>query len=166
MFKPGQLTQIQTDNHLLVQLLNQNARVPTRGTAEAAGYDLYSAEHTVIPPHSRAIVSTEISILVTPGTYGRITPRSGLAMKHSMAIAEDVLDADYRGPVIVRLVNNSSIPFEVNVGDRIAQLILECIQTPEVSKVDSLPEIVRGNKGFGSTGVAETPILDRKVMAV
>ena len=66
----------------------------------------------------------------------------------------------YRGPVIVRLVNNSNIPFEVNVGDRIAQLILECIQTPEISKVDSLPETVRVDKGFGSTGIAETPILD------
>ena len=62
--------------------------------------------------------------------------------------------------MIVRLVNNSNIPFEVNVGDRIAQLILECIQTPEISKMDSLPETVRGDKGFGSTGIAETPILD------
>ena len=60
-----QLAQIQRDNHLLVLLLSQNARVPTRGTAEAAGYDMYSAEHTVIQPHSRAKVSTEISILVT-----------------------------------------------------------------------------------------------------
>ena len=166
MFKPGQLPQIQRDNHLLVQLLSQSARVPTRGTAEAAGYDLYSAEHTVIPPHSRTKVSTEISILVTLGTYGRIAPRSGLAMKHSIDIAAGVLDADYRGTVIAGLVNNSRIPFEVKVGDRIAQLILECIQTPEVSKVDFLPETVRAYKGFGSTGVAETPILDRKIMAV
>ena len=87
-------------------------------------------------------------------------------MKHSINIAAGVLDADYRGPVIVGLVNNSNIPFEVNVGDRIAQLILECIQTPKISKVDSLPETVRGDKGLGSTGVAETLILDRKVMAV
>ena len=121
MFKPGQFTQIQRDNHLLVQLLNQNARVPTGGTAEPAGYDLYIAEQTVIPPQSRAKVSTEICILVTPGTYGRIAPRSGLAMKHLIDIAAGVLDADYRGPVIVGLVNNSNIPFEVNVGDRIAQ---------------------------------------------
>ena len=74
LFKPGQLAQIQRDNHLLVQLLSQNARVPTRGTTEAAGYDLYSAEHTIIAPQSRAKVSTEISILVTTGTYGRIAP--------------------------------------------------------------------------------------------
>ena len=127
---------------------------------------MYSAEHSVIPPHSRAKVSIEIYILVTTGTYGRIAPRSGLAMKHSIDIAAGVLDADYRGPVIVGLVNNSSIPFEVNVRDRIAQLILEYIQMLEVSKVDSLPETVRGNQGFGSTGVAENPILDRKGMAV
>ena len=87
---------------------------------------MYSAEHTVIPPHSCAKVSTEISILVTPSTYGRIAPRSGFAIKHSIDIAAGVLDADYRGPVILGLVNNSGIPFEVNVGDRRAQLILKC----------------------------------------
>ena len=87
-------------------------------------------------------------------------------MKHSIDIAASVLDADYRGPVVVELVINSNIHFEVNVGDKIAQLILECIQTPEISKVDSLPERVGGDKGFGSTGVAGTPALDRKVMAV
>ena len=127
---------------------------------------MYSAEHTIIAPQSHAKVSTEISILVTTGTYGRIAPRSGLAMKHSIDIAAGVLNADYRGPVIVGLVNDSNLPFEGNVGDRIAQFILECIQMPEISKVDSLPETERGNKGFGSTGVAETPILDRRVMAV
>ena len=161
MFKPGQLVKIPRDNHLLVQLLSQNARVPIRGTAEAAGFDLFSAEQTVIPPQSCVKVSTEISILVTSGTYGRITPRSGLAMKYSIDIAAGVLDADYKGPVIVGLISNSNIPFEVKVGDRIAQLILECIQIPEISKVDSLLEMVRGNTGFGSTDVAETPILDR-----
>ena len=166
IFELGQLAQIQRDNHLLVPLLSQKAKVPTRGTIEAAGYDLYSAEHTVKPPHSRPKVSTEISILVTPSTYGRIAPRSGLAMKHSIDIAAGVLDADYRGPVIVGLVNNSNILFEVNVGDRIAQLLVECIQTPEISKVDSLPETVRGDKGFGSTSISETPNLDRKVMVV
>ena len=166
MFKPGQLAQIQRNNHLLVQLLSLNARFPTRGTAEAAGYYLCSAEQTVISPQSRAKVSTKISILVTPGTYRRIAPRSGVAMKHSIDIAAGVLDVDYKGPVLVGLINNSNIPFQVKVGDRIAQLILEYMQTPEMSKVDSLPETVRGNKGFGGTGVAETPILDRKVIAV
>ena len=127
---------------------------------------MYSAEHTVIPPHSRAKASTAISILLTTGTYGRSAPRSGLVMKHSIDIGAGVLDADYKGPVILGLVNDSNIPFVVNVVDRIAQLILECIQTPAISKVDYLPELERGDKGFGSTGVAETPILDRKIMAV
>ena len=64
-------------------------------------------------------------------------------MKHKIVIAAGVLDADSRGSILVGLINNSSIPFEVNVVDRIAQLILECIQTPEISKLDSLPEKVR-----------------------
>ena len=120
----------------------------------------------MIPLYSRAKGSTEICILVTSPTCRRIAPQNGLAIKHSIDIAADVLNANYRGSVIVRLINNSSIPFEVNVGVRIAQLILKCIQMPEISKVDSLPETVRGDKGFGSTGVPETPILDRKVMTV
>ena len=121
---------------------------------------MYSAEHTVIPSYSRAKGSTEICILVTSATCRRIAPRNGLAIKHSIDIAAGVLNANYKGSVIVGLINNSSIPFEVNVGVRIAQLILECIQMPEISKVDSLPETLRGDKGFGSTGVPETPILD------
>ena len=80
----------------MVQLVSQNAKVPTRGTAEAAGYDLYSAKHTVILPHSCAKVSTEISILVTSGTYGRIATQSGLPMKYSRDIAAGVFDANYR----------------------------------------------------------------------
>ena len=82
---------------------------------------MYSAEHTIIPPHSCAKISTQISILVTPGTYLRIAPRSELPMNHSIDIAAGVLDVDYRGTMIVGLLNNSHIPLEVNVGDRIPQ---------------------------------------------
>lgn len=80
-------------------------------------------------------------------------PRSGLTWKHSIDVGAGVIDADYRGPVGVILFNHSDVDFEVKVGDRVAQLIIEKIITPEVSEVLDLDSTVRGEGGFGSTGV-------------
>lgn len=80
-------------------------------------------------------------------------PRSGLAWKHSIDVGAGVIDADYRGPVGVILFNHSDVDFEVNTGDRIAQLIIQKIVTPEVTEVESLDSTQRGEGGFGSTGV-------------
>lgn len=82
-----------------------------------------------------------------------IAPRSGLAWKHSIDVGAGVIDADYRGPVGVVLFNHSEVDFEVKAGDRIAQLIVQKIVTPDVEKVDDLDSTVRGSGGFGSTGV-------------
>ena len=83
---------------------------------------------------------------------GRVAPRSGLAVKHSIHTGAGVIDADYRGEVRVVLFNFSDIDFEVKEGDRIAQLILERIYTPEIEVVPVLEETIRGVGGFGSTG--------------
>jgi dUTP pyrophosphatase len=83
---------------------------------------------------------------------GRIAPRSGLAAKHSIQTGAGVIDADYRGQVKVLLFNHGENDFEVKEGDRIAQLVLERIYTPEVVAVEELEESVRGAGGFGSTG--------------
>ena len=85
-------------------------------------------------------------------------PRSGLAWKHSIDTGAGVVDADYRGNVGVILFNFSEIAFEVKAGDRVAQMILERIMTPEVEEVDSLEETVRGAGGYGSTGVSAPPV--------
>ena len=82
-----------------------------------------------------------------------VAPRSGLAWKHSIDVGAGVIDADYRGPVGVILFNHSEFDFEVKEGDRIAQLIIENIITPEVMEVEDLDSTVRGTGGFGSTGV-------------
>ena len=172
MFKPNQLimepeqpTQVILPNQLLICPLSKKGRLPTRGTAGAAGYDLYSAENTVVPPHTRLAVSTDISIMTPTGTYGRIAPRSGLAVKQSIDIAAGVIDADYRGPLKVCLVNNSNTEFTVKEGDRIAQLILESNKTPKAILVDKLQDTECGEKGFGNTGVGQL-IMDHKVMAL
>merc|ERR1719319_237928 len=87
------------------------------------------------------------------GTYARLAPRSGLAWKHGIDVFAGVIDADYRGEVKVILYNTQDEAFTVKTGDRIAQLILEQIATPEVAVVEDLEASVRGSGGFGSTGV-------------
>lgn len=90
--------------------------------------------------------------LTTTSTDGRIAPRSGLAAKHMIDTGAGVIDADYRGQVKVLLFNHGENDFDVKEGDRIAQLVLERIYTPEVLEVQELEESVRGAGGFGSTG--------------
>ncbi|KAF1951928.1 dUTP diphosphatase [Byssothecium circinans] len=140
------------EQSLQVQLLSDKAKAPTKGSAFAAGHDLYSARDVVIPARGRARVDTDISIAVPAGTYGRVAPRSGLAAKHGIDTMAGVIDADYRGQVGVILANLSEEDFEVKVGDRIAQLIVEKIAMPDVVVVTKLEESVRGAGGFGSTG--------------
>ncbi|KAK4659515.1 Deoxyuridine 5'-triphosphate nucleotidohydrolase [Podospora pseudocomata] len=148
---------------LQVKKLSSTARLPTRGSAFAAGYDLYASKDTTIPARGKALVDTDISIAVPANTYGRIAPRSGLAAKHFIDTGAGVIDADYRGPVKVLLFNHADSDFEVKEGDRIAQLIVERIFTPEVVEVQELEESVRGAGGFGSTGgfgAAAAPVVN------
>ncbi|KAJ7548406.1 hypothetical protein O6H91_07G010500 [Diphasiastrum complanatum] len=139
---------------LQVKKLSPHAILPSRGSALAAGYDLSSAYDALVPARGKELVKTDISITIPAGTYARIAPRSGLAWKHSIDIGAGVIDADYRGPVGVILFNHSDQDFIIKAGDRIAQLILQKIVTPEVIEVDDLEDTVRGVGGFGSTGVA------------
>ena len=133
-----------TPNHLLqVKRHSDYAKVPTRGSLHAAGYDLYSAETKIIPAQGRALIDTQISIVVPEGTYGRIAPRSGLASKFGIATGAGVIDADYRGIIYILLFNLGERDFEISVGDRVAQLILERVATPNIAEVqafdDNLP---------------------------
>ncbi|XP_040580672.1 uncharacterized protein dUTPase [Lepeophtheirus salmonis] len=138
---------------LKVLKLSENATLPSRGSPLSAGYDLYSAVDLEIEPQGgRALVATDISIAVPEGTYGRVAPRSGLALKKGIDVGAGVVDADYRGPLGVVLFNLGVEPFLVKKGDRIAQLICESIVYPEIKEVDSLESTERGDGGFGSTG--------------
>lgn len=140
------------DLKLYIQKLSNRAIVPTRATMLAAGYDIYSACDRVVPARGKVLVDTDIAIAVPIGTYGRIAPRSGLALKASIDVGAGVIDADYRGQVKVLLFNHGDDDFEIKYGDRIAQLVLEKICTPDVIVVESLEETTRGAGGFGSTG--------------
>ncbi|KAL9667721.1 hypothetical protein QQ045_002085 [Rhodiola kirilowii] len=138
---------------LKVKKSSEKAVLPSRASHLSVGYDLSSAVETKIPARGKALVPTDLSIAIPEGTYARVAPRSGLAWKHAIDVGAGVIDADYRGPVGVILFNHSDADFEVKEGDRIAQLILEKIVTPEVVEVEDLDETVRGAGGFGSTGV-------------
>ena len=150
----------------------ENAKLPARQSDCAAGYDLYSAENVVIASHARMLVDTQIIIEIPNGYYGRISPRSGLSLRsidigagvigdHSflyyksniMQYLYNILDSDYRGNIKVLLINNNEYGWHLQIGDRIAQLIIQKIITPDLIVMDSLSETKRGDHGFGSTGL-------------
>ena len=117
---------------LKVQKLNNNAALPKRSTDGAAGYDLCALQDCTIPAGGKGLVKTGLSISFPIGLYARIAPRSGLALKKFIDVGAGVVDSDYRGEVGVVLFNHGDQDFLVKMGDRIAQLILEKIDTPPV----------------------------------
>lgn len=143
-------------DYLLVQKLLDSAIVPTKNNDLDAGYDLYAFDTVTIPAWGKALVSTQISIAVPPGTYGRIASRSGLSVKNDLEVGAGVIDRGYTGEVKIVLRNFSDTEYKVQRGDKIAQLILEnCRQCP-IKAVRNISDIVgrstRGALGFGSSG--------------
>nr|XP_023012863.1 deoxyuridine 5'-triphosphate nucleotidohydrolase-like [Leptinotarsa decemlineata] len=128
------------------------AYIPTKGSLKAAGYDLRSAFDITVPARGKALVDTGLKIELPEGCYGRIAPRSGLAVKNFIDVGAGVVDEDYRGVLKVVLFNHSDTDFEVRSGDRIAQLICEKIYYPVLEEVQELTATERGEGGFGSTG--------------
>lgn len=137
----------------LIKLLVPEAIAPARGSDGAAGYDLSSVVDIVVPALGRVAVATGLAMRVPDGTYGRVAPRSGLAYKYGIDVLAGVIDKDFRGEVKVILFNTSERDYIVKKGDRVAQLVLEKISTPEVAIVDDLEDTLRGVGGFGSTGI-------------
>ena len=140
---------------LKVQKLSNNTALPKRSTDGAVGYDLCASQDCTIPATSKGLVQTGLAISFSIGLYARIAPRSGLAHKQFIDIGVGVVDGDYRGDVGVVLFNHGDKDFEVKMGDRIVQLILEKIDTPPMEEVQGLDDTIHGLGGFGSTGVNE-----------
>ena len=130
--------------------------MPTKGSAKAAGHDLYASERTEIPAGGQVMIGSGIAIQLPHNTYGRIAPGSGLAVKYyRLATNASVIDSDYRGEVKVVLVNQGNQPDRVEQGDRIAQLIIEKITNKELQEVAELDDTIRGNQGFGSSNIED-----------
>jgi dUTP pyrophosphatase len=131
--------------------LTPYALPPTRGSKLAAGLHLRSAYDRTDPAFGKTLVETDLAILLPPGCYGRIAPRSGLALRHHISVEGGVIDADYRGNVCVILFNHSVTPLHIHRGVRIAQIICEKIMYHNICEVQKLNATESGNGGFGST---------------
>ncbi len=149
------ISEFQIDNMssscMKVELAHPFAKAPIRSSEGAAGYDLFACEPAIIEGFGVKMVNTGIKIQIPENTYARIAPRSSMSVK-GIAVGAGVVDYDYRGIVQVIFYNHSKIDYEIKRGDKIAQIILEKIETPEVLIVDSLNNTDRGDGGFGSTG--------------
>ncbi len=140
---------------LRVRRLDPRALLPTRAYPDDAGLDLYALEPLALAPGERSSVRTGIAVEIPTGHAGMVLPRSGLAARHGVALvnAPGLIDAGYRGELRVLLLNTDrESHFSVAPGDRIAQLVVVKIETPEVAEVEELALSERGADGFGSSG--------------
>ena len=128
--------------------------VPSPATPGSAGCDLASAEDGVLEPGARRLFATGISIALPDGYECQLRPRSGLALRHGITLPNSpaTIDSDYRGELLVALVNLGSEPFEVTRGMRIAQMVVARVERVSFRPVEILPDSSRGVSGFGSTG--------------
>lgn len=141
---------------ILVKILRQGAILPTYGSCEAAGADLHACLEApvTIEPGKTAFVPTGIAMEVPKGCAGLVYARSGLACKRGLAPANKVgvVDSDYRGEIMVALHNHAGTPQRIENGERIAQMVITPVLTPEYQIVPELSDTSRGTGGFGSTG--------------
>ena len=143
-------------NPIRVKKLHPNAKLPTYGSAEAAGADLYACldEPVTIPPGETAWIPTGLALEVPKGCAGLVYARSSLGAKRGLAPANKVgvIDSDYRGEIRVVLLNHGKVPQTVENGERVAQFLITPVLTPGYVEVEELSDTDRGTGGFGSTG--------------
>jgi dUTP pyrophosphatase len=140
---------------IAVKRLDPDVPLPRHARASDAGLDLHAAARVVIEPGARALVGTGLAIAIPPGFAGFVLPRSGLALRHGVTVlnAPGLIDAGYRGEVRVLLVNHDpGAPVVLERGERIAQLVIQPVETVELFEVEELSDTERGRGGFGSTG--------------
>ena len=137
-----------------VKLLHPAARLPTRAHPGDGGADLFSSERVSIPAGERRDVGTGVAMEIPPGFGGFVQPRSGLAFKHGIMVVNSpgLIDSGYRGEVRVCLFNSGDESFEIEVGERIAQLVVIKVEEPGFSATRGLGESSRNDGGFGSSG--------------
>lgn len=142
---------------LKIKKVRENAKIPTRGTAGSAGMDLYACinEPITLNGGDKAIIPTGIAIgLDNKNLCAFVYARSGLAIKHGIGLLNSVgvIDSDYRGEICVGVINQIDESYTIEPGERIAQMVIQPVEIPELLEVDELDETDRGAGGFGSTG--------------
>ena len=140
---------------VLFRRVRPEAVLPSYAHPGDAGMDVRSAEALVIPPGGRALVHTGLVMVLPPGYEAQVRPRSGLALKQGVTVLNTpgTIDEGYRGEVGVILANFGDAPFAVNVGDRVAQIVVAPVTRAEIGETSEIDETDRGAGGFGSTGV-------------
>jgi len=128
--------------------------LPARQTVGSAGYDVCSAEDATLQPMDRRLLRTGLALAILAGFEAQVRPRSGLAIKHGLTLPNTpaTIDSDYRGELLVAVINLGTEPVVVTRGMRIAQLVFQRVEAVELVEVAELPESGRGKGGFGSTG--------------
>ena len=142
--------------HVSIKILSRDAQIPHMAYNGDAGVDLRSVERIVLEPQERAMVATGLAIALPEGYAGFVLPRSGLAAKHGISIvnAPGLIDSNYRGELKVILLNTDpDKSFTIEIGDRIAQLIVMPVPTINFEQVEELTKSQRGESGFGSSGI-------------
>jgi dUTP pyrophosphatase len=137
-----------------VLLLDPRARVPARAHEGDAGADLFAVEEAVIAPGERRDIGTGLALAIPSGYAGFVQPRSGLAFRHGIMVVNSpgLIDSGYRGEVRISLYNSGTSPYAVEVGGRIAQLVVQRVEAPVFRRCVDLPSTSRGAGGFGSSG--------------
>jgi dUTP pyrophosphatase len=140
--------------NLLIQKIHPAAVVPAYAHPDDSGLDLFAVEPCVIERGKTALVKTGIKIQLPPNTEAQVRPRSGLALKHGLTVLNTpgTIDEGYRGEICVIMINHGPEDFPVEVGAKIAQLVIAPVLRPQITLADSLDETQRGEMGFGSTG--------------
>jgi dUTP pyrophosphatase len=137
-----------------MQKVEEDAKIPSYAHPGDAGMDLYAAESVVLKPGERTIVSTGFKMALPEGYEAQIRPKSGLAAKHGVSVVNTpgTVDAGYRGIVGVILINHGNEEFAVEKNMKIAQMVINKVENPDIEEVDELDDTSRGEGGFGSTG--------------
>ena len=142
---------------IFVEMTNKAFKLPKRATEGSSGYDLYSSDNLMLAAGARVLVPTGLKMVIPKGFEGLIRSRSGLALKHGIAVLNSpgTIDSDYRGEIKVILINTSKETFEIQKGMRIAQMVFATHETPTLEIINSVDEYntERKDGGFGSTGI-------------
>ncbi len=135
-----------------INLLHEEAVTPTRGSKESAGLDLHTIESVTIPPGQRALLKTGLAMSMPAGYVGLIWPRSKLAAKMGIDVLAGVVDSDYRGEIMISLLNTGLDPVEIKTGDKVAQMIIQRHHSDmQINIVEDLDETMRGKAGVNSS---------------
>jgi len=135
-----------------IEKLHPDAKLPTYAHGTDAGMDLYACEETSIPAHGRVLVSTGLAMGIPGGYVGLVWDKSGISYKVGLKVIGGVVDAGYRGEIFVGIMNTTDEDYTFYKSDKVAQMLIQKVEHPELVQVDELDETPRGDGAFGSTG--------------